>query len=233
MNKKLFFIFLFSFLLIGNISASWVIPKSTTCNMLNVTGSSCDSVWCSVIDCTYNSTLEACICEKIIDTFNSSIYYNKSQIESIIEEKIEDELEIYNESILSKQIDISFVNQSYVNEKFLDLKSDIDNLKRDTIYLNPKNSEEFNPIWILIILIVVGGGLFFIFKFIPNLNQEITPIQRGVAQSSYRKIQSKNDMSKDEEIEKLKRNLKEKQNKKIEEKGESIEEDEENIDKYE
>lgn len=55
-------VFIFSFV----SSAQWPLGKQTTCNLFNMSGEQCDSYWCTqVIECNYNISLSACICNKI------------------------------------------------------------------------------------------------------------------------------------------------------------------------
>jgi hypothetical protein len=71
------------------ISSAWVLPKYPTCSMLNFTENDCDEAWCNIINCNYNSTLEACVCSESASvniSISGKYYYNKTEIEKMLKD---------------------------------------------------------------------------------------------------------------------------------------------------
>lgn len=213
MNKLQFFMrMLWTILIMSAIvlivisvaSASWVIPKTTTCNMMNLTGSECDMVWCNVIDCTYNSSLEACVCITEINTFNESEYWNKTQVEEQLRIEVDNQLEAYNESIFNNSrtiiINNTLTNNTNFDEKLLQLRTDLEGDIRDLNY-NTKSSGigDLNITWILLFIVVVFGFIAFKDKIKIGVGEQ-SKASQGNAPSFQRKIQSTKEMGKDEQI---------------------------------
>jgi hypothetical protein len=229
------FILFYLIALITLISASWIIPKATTCNFLNVSGSSCDSIWCSIINCEYNSTLEACICDngiKYIDSINVtnlSDFYNKTQIDAILNtinlsiSNISGNLSLNNAEFL--------VNKTYVDNQIISSKNsvlDYIDKRTGTTSDNSSNSSFFSSdgFYFLIIGVVLIGGYLLYTKKGDGGSQ--SAYGRGEAPTSYRKIQSNFDLQKDDKIKELEEKLKETERNKAEKssvKNKSIDEE--------
>ena len=227
-NKLIVFCFALVFLT-SFISASWVIPKTTTCEMMNVTGSSCDALWCNVIECEYDSTLQACVCES---ESNSSInmtevenhYWNRTQIENYYFNKTEVEDKIANVSS-SENNSGTFVSKEDFLQWKTDIESDFDDLEDDLKY-GSSNSDflgDLDTTTILLIVILIVAAFWYLNK--QKSEQKKEPHERGEAPVHYPKIQTKKEMEKEsildekiKKIEKIQKDLekkKVKQNKKV------------------
>jgi len=171
MNKEInwwgvcFWIFVIVFLIficIQSVSAAWMIPKYKTCEFMNVTGKDCDNLWCSVIDCEYNITREACVCN---DEFysvgiNTDEFYNKSQID--------EKINALNSTTISRinSIDISNYTDSQIVALRDSLISRIDNetmgiwnsAKAST---NSSKGAEPNYYFLGFVVLVVAGIIAF------------------------------------------------------------------------
>jgi hypothetical protein len=210
-NKILFAImilicFILVIALMRVVSAEWVIPKTTTCDMLNVTGVACDMVWCSVIDCTYNTSVEACACygendcddevDEAIEEELEDNYYNKSDIMDMLETKIDYHMEYWNDSLLDMLIDDDGnVNMTYLEDELFEFRTQIESKLREDEN-NPNSDIEFNAWWVVFGLLVAG-----IFYFLVTKGKQQNPIERGEAPTVVRKIQSTQRMSEEEEQE--------------------------------
>lgn len=220
--------------LLGVVSASWIIPKSTTCSMMNVTGNACDQLWCNIIECSYNSSIEACVCINEVNQFNESTYLNKSETEKMIQTEVDNRLEAYNESIFNKTISIelnsSATNSSVSEDKLLQLRTDlmgeINDLKDEGTSKNSNPLGSLNITWLLI------GGLALMGLWGWNNNKKKnkendSQSNQGNAPSVQRKIQSTKEMNKEEQIDKLLNELKEQRKTKKKVKKKPVEDEEE------
>jgi len=201
------------------VSASWVIPKDVTCEMLNISGGLCDNLWCEIIDCEYDSTLEACMCDKIINkTVECDIeeYLDEDEFEERVEEII---LKMVNESIEDfnegYDFDESDVNKTYLDNRFKEFltstDSKLEDIKDDVRGINyrPYDSNgDINPTYIIIAVLLIGGILLFMNQ---TKQKGSNPITQGEAQTVHRKIQTSQEISKEGQIEELKKQLKDKE----------------------
>lgn len=63
-------------------AATWPLNKDATCNLFNLTGTSCDAYWCDeIIECNYNTSLTACICTQQ-NTTTIVVYQNGTSNET-------------------------------------------------------------------------------------------------------------------------------------------------------
>lgn len=239
MNKKLIFLFLFAISL-SFVSAGFFesFGKTQLCIMLNLSNDDCDNFWCQeIVECDYNSSLHACICTQIINqtiivnntNITSVDYYNKSEIDKLLNETKEGiNLTNFNNSGVIENKTV----KEYVDDKIKRVITNTDDKIDDALY--GKKDSDFNPLWIVVgflALIILGS---FVLKG-KNINfggtkeEEIKPTEKP--RNASRKIQTRKDLEKDDEIIKLKEELKKisegKEESKKVEKDENTEEDDE------
>lgn len=167
--------------------------KWSFCAMLNKTGLLCDEWW------EDNSEYP----ESLTNNASLEHYYNKSEVDKICNGT--------NMTYYLSGQNVTDVNRSYVDDKFLSLRnqleSDIDDLKYDRRYIDDvsPSTRDIDPIWLVVGIAGIGAFMWWTNKS----KQEVTPVQRGEAPTFHRKIQSRPDLEKEEEIRKLKEREKE------------------------
>ena len=185
------------------VSSAWVIPKATTCQMMNVTGTDCDTTWCNVIDCSYNSSLEACVCIKEVNVTNETGEIN-SEVKSYIHNEITKFNKTLQNTTINKTTNVDSINITEFEGKLLKLRTDLSDDINDLKYnLNQDDSSPlFNNSSLTLVLIfgVIGFVVLFIMKNQPQKSLMKTPIENGDAPSIHKKIQTTSEMNKDERI---------------------------------
>lgn len=196
---------------------NWPLNKEATCNMFNITGVSCETFWCNNIQGgNYSTQNETCVVREIINetiiynvsnnsTGNYTVYYGLNETERKAE--------------LEKYLGI---NLSQGNAHDLILGEAYNFTENETLeymkklYANSSNNEDYEPTasrksnapvgllillaMLLVFVVILGIGM------LSKKKMETFDENSNARQS--RKIQPMNELSKDEKIRLLERELK-------------------------
>lgn len=178
MKNKIFVLFLLGIFCLSFINAGWIIPKYTTCQFMNVTGTDCDELWCNINDYKYNSTLEVCVVENsAVDVeCNMTGFYNKSEVDNLLNNSLNITIE-NNESW-----------KSYVDNITIQLRDSlVDRIENETRLWKTRTSStqtsEPNYYFFGFLAILVVGLIGFLSvskKFISPKTQKQTSFKRQI-----------------------------------------------------
>jgi hypothetical protein len=209
------FIFCLSF-----ISASWGLPKYTTCDLIGINGTQCDVYWCNVIDCAYNTTLETCLCTQVIMNYTNITVQEEENIPQTpeeLEDWFQDRLDEYlnNDTNDSEILNSNYATKDDLLNITVTLRNDLldaqQEMKTETITLSNARTTQDPPkeLWILLgfgLLILAGLGGFGIYvKSKENKTKEVMdltnleenfnrPIHNGVKAEEQLKQETKKNL---------------------------------------
>lgn len=168
------------FFITAKVSAKWPLSKSKTCEILNLTGESCDEFWCdTVVECNYNNSMSACICIEII---NETIYVNVTMNETNYIMNTTHLLWLfYNKT----EIEEIYSNKTYTDEKLAELRNSmadrIDNitLPQQNPYNYSYKEQEPTPYWFIIAIVMIVGGIV-VFMIYSKTYEKKFPKAKGI-----------------------------------------------------
>jgi len=168
------------------IKADWPLGKDATCIMMNVTGASCDAIWCDVIDCNYNSTKEACIC-----IFNNVTYINNTINQTIIlNNESYCNISSFNYSLVIIEAKAYADNQTMTLRDSLTERIDEEKEMTDNRIISLSSSENSNSSfpwygWVISIIVIFIGLGFLAYQ---STTKKKLPEASQVRKSFSRKI---------------------------------------------
>jgi len=190
---------------------SWVLNKSATCELpiINLTGIDCEVFWCNnVSGGNYSITKEVCLMPEIV---NQTVYLNETNGTVSLEDINRTELEIIlgvNLSYGNVYNQLLNASQNYTNIQNSELNKNLTarfggNVSSNDVTLNNSNP---NTGWIIVIIFLVVIILVMLaFRYI---KQDKKVDEHFGNEREVKKIQPLNELSKDEKIRLLEKQVK-------------------------
>ena len=190
---------------------SWVLNKSATCELpiINLTGIDCEVFWCNnVSGGNYSLSREVCLMPEIV---NQTVYLNETNGTVSLEELNRTELEIIlgvNLSYGNVYNQLLNASQNYTNVQDSELNKNLTARFGGNISSNDNTPDNSNPNtgWIIVIIFLVVIILVMLaFRYI---KQDKKADEHFGNEREVKKIQPLNELSKDEKIRLLEKQVK-------------------------